>query len=195
VTNDPSATNGRLRWANLLDRASLALFALLMGALGMTGAAAAIAFPTMKELGPTLGAYPLYFGTHWNLAAGEVMRRVFDVADGVTIAAGVAGALAMSLAFALRAKFHRPTLTQWMRVLLAIGLLGVIAYQAVWLRPAMNDELFAFINAAAIGDAPTADFHRENFAALHPTASRTLGTLFMLAFASTALGCWSRRDG
>ncbi len=195
MSNAPLATNGRLLWANLLDRASLALFALLVGTLGMTGAAAAITFPTMRDLGPTLGAYPQYFGTHWNLAAGEVMRRVFDVSDGVTLVAGLAASLSLMLAFALRAKFFKPTLTQWARVLLVLAVLGVIAYQSIWLRPAMNEELFAFIDAAAMGDAPTADLHRENFAALHPTASRTLTTLFMLSFASTALGCWSRRDG
>lgn len=185
----------RRRLANALDRASVALYALLVGALGMTGAAAAIAFPTMKSLDPRLGAYPMYPGTHWNLAAGEVMRRVFTISDGVMIVASTLAGLAFAVAFAMRRRWDRPTLTQWARVAFALAVLGVVAYQAILLRPAMNAELFAFIDAATIGDAPTADFRREQFAAMHPAASRSLGATFTLALASCALGVWGRRDG
>lgn len=184
----------RRLWANRLDRGSLALYALLTGSLGMTGAAAAIAFPTMKELAPSLGAYPMYPGTHWTLAAGEVMRRVFFVSDVVMLATGVLGGLALTSAFALRLKAHRPSPTEWVRILLALGLLAMIAYQAIFLRPAMNLELFAYLDAASIGDAANADMHRENFSAMHPTASRSLTATFAIALASTLLGAWSRRD-
>lgn len=185
----------RTAWANRLDRGSIALYALLTGALGMTGAAAAIAFPTMRELAPSLGAYPMYPGTHWTLAAGEVMRRVFTVSDVVMLATGVLGGLALTTSFALRLRAHRPSPTEWVRILLALGLLGMIAYQAIFLRPAMNEELFAYLDAASIGDAANADMHRENFSAMHPTASRSLSATFGIALASTLLGVWSRRDG
>jgi len=184
----------RSRWTDPLDRASLVLFALLCGAVGMTGVAAAIAFPTMKALGPTLGAYPMYHGVHWTLAAGEVMRRVFAVSDIVMIVCAVLAALALSGAFAIRIRRARPSPTQWVRVLLALALLGVIGYQAMSLRPRMNTELLAYLDAAQVGDAATADFHRANFSALHPSASRTLGATFLLAGASCVLGVFSRRD-
>lgn len=190
-----SGHSPRLRWAALLDRLSVASYAVLAGALGMTGAAAAIAFPTMRDLAPSLGAYPMYPGTHWTLAAGEVMRRVFTVSDIVMLVAGVLGGVAITVAFALRRGAERATIWQWARVLLAIAIIGIIAYQALLLRPAMNDELHAHLAAAAIGDAATADFHRENFSAMHPTASRTLGTTFALSLAACLLGVWSRRDG
>src|SRR5690606_19329207 len=101
----------------------------------------------------------------------------------------------VAVAFALRTRLGRPLLRDWLRALLALALLGVIAYQSVRLRPAMNSELFAFIDAATLGDAPSADFHREQFSALHPTASRTLSAVFLLTFASLAAGVWGRRDG
>ncbi|MGQ0628913.1 MAG: hypothetical protein ACT4PL_12535 [Phycisphaerales bacterium] len=69
----------------MLRRSLLALhtfaLGLWFGSLIMSGVAAAVLFPTLKRLDPTLGAYPKYTGSHWLLAAGHVAEIVFYISD------------------------------------------------------------------------------------------------------------------
>jgi len=69
-----------------------ATMALWLGAVLMTGAAAAIAFPAMRELSPALIEFAGHEQDHWSIVAGHTMMPVFRVLDFATLAlaAGVA---------------------------------------------------------------------------------------------------------
>ena len=47
------------------------------GAVGMSGVVAAVVFPAMGKMQPTLGAYPGYEGDHALLAGGLIAGKVF----------------------------------------------------------------------------------------------------------------------
>lgn len=174
----------------------LTALALWSGALFGAGVAAAVAFPTMRSLEPTLGVYPAYTGDHWMLGAGRVAARVFLIADGVQLVA----ALAAVVGFALAA-FAGPRRRSWTQFFRA-ALLGAALLLAAWhlliQGPRMDGDLRAYWNAAAGGDNEAALRHQEAFSAQHPGASRTMGATFAATLAGLTLGAWSlaeRRDG
>ena len=71
----------------------------VFGVLAMTAVVAAVVFPKMRELDPTLPGYPAYDGAHWSLAAGIVAERVFDIGfviAGVAVAGCIAGVLGLA---------------------------------------------------------------------------------------------------
>lgn len=165
-----------------------------LGALGITGGAAAIAFPTMRRLDPALPGFDAV-SDHWRIAAGSIMQRVFLLADRVQIACAVVGAAALAgTIIAARAGPGRsPAALRLGGLAIAVGCLGL---NTLWLSPRMNTSLDEFWSEARAGRPATALTARERFDRDHPTASALLvGTAAGLVLC-IAGGAWhSLREG
>ena len=171
------------RIAAVVHILSLAIWAALILAAGL---AAAVAFPTMKPLNPTLPEFSAYPHDHWLIAAGLVANRIFTITDTASIA--LAG-IAILSAFVL---VTQPTPRERLLWLLALAAAAItLAYSLAILRPRMDRNLIEFWTTARAGQVQTADAARHRFDDDHPTASRLISA--QLAFVTLALGTisWS----
>jgi hypothetical protein len=163
---------------------------LWVGTLGMAGAAAAIIFPTMRELEPTLGAYPMYTEPHWRLAAGHVAAKLFFVSDLVQLVCAPLAGLSLVL-IVLRKLAPWPSRLVAARLVLLTLVMALVSYRFFVLAPRMDRELAIYRSAATAGDMTRADEHLAAFNADHPTASRVMSGTFALTLLGFALGAWS----
>jgi len=175
--------------ASALHFASLGVW---LGALGMAGVTAAVLFPTMRELDPTLPAFASYTEPQWAIAAGHAAARVFAISE---VVQWVTGGLALgSLIFALwrraRAGF-RVGPAGGIRVALVVVAVTLTCYQALVLGPRMDRNMHAYWNAARAGEVAAALEHKRAFDADHPRASRAMSQTFAAIALALALGCWS----
>jgi hypothetical protein len=166
----------------MLARTALAATALWLGLAACSALTAAIAFPAMKALAPTLPDFAAV-GDHWKIAAGQIAQPVFRVtawAQGV-LAIFAAGCTALYLARS------QPT----RRFSLIIGALtaasaSALAYFALVVSPRMTRTLSLFMDAARAA-SPDAAVHRAAFEADHPLASRTMSLMVISLLCTTLL--------
>lgn len=197
MSNTP--VNPAHRLAARLNAAHLVALALVAGMIATTGLTAAIAFPTMRDLQPTLGIYPDFGGEHAPLAAGTVMQKVFRVAGAsqffligiASVALTLAGTMANPQGGLARARVWQ------VRTLVTLAVLATLFAQNTVQR-GMNRSLAAYHAAASVGDDAQAQAFRQQFADRHPTTSRLLGVALLLSVSGLALGVWDAgrsRDG
>ncbi|MFN0132610.1 MAG: hypothetical protein ACKVW3_08795 [Phycisphaerales bacterium] len=153
---------------------------LWLGALIISGATAAIAFPMMKQLNPTLPGFAAYPGEHHRIAAGMIMARVFIACDALQVVSAVLVLVAGLLAS--RHRDHASIASRLGWIAIGVAVLTLAAKLAL-LDPIMRTELNAFWAAASSGSLIDAELHRARFDALHPRASR-----IMVATAALVLG-------
>ena len=122
-----------------------------LGAVAMSGVVAAIVFPLMRELEPTLGAYPNYEGDHALLAAGRVASKVFFAVDTIQF-------VCASLALA------------------TVVVLVVCGYSLNTLARVLR----VYWENAAAGNTVVADRFKDEFLAQHSKASNILGALALM---------------
>lgn len=161
-----------------------------VGTLGMAGASAAIIFPTMRSLDPTLGAYPLYTEPHWRLTAGQIAAKLFFVSDLVQLVCAPLAGFALVL-MVLRKYVPWPSRMIAARLIVLTLLMAVLSYRFFVLAPRMDRELALYRSAAVAGEMEPAAQHLGAFNADHPTASRIMTTTFGLAFFGLVIGAWS----
>lgn len=161
-------------------RLRIIALSVLAGATLAVGAAAAIAFPTMKALDPVLAAYVAWPDPHWPIAAGAIANRLFRILDWVALGIVVVALVSMI------PRSARPT-RSLIGVVAAVSMLllaGVVATNWVWIRPTMHHHLEAYWTAARAGDIAAGNAGREAFAGFHPIA-----TGLLVAQAGLALIC------
>ncbi|MEM0915299.1 MAG: hypothetical protein AAGK09_11900 [Planctomycetota bacterium] len=161
---------------------------LWLGVAVGTGAAAAILFPTLKELEPTLATYPDYTGEHWRLAAGHVAARLFAFSDVVGFFCLMLAGLTLCIIAATRQVWiqtPRITLARLSSLGLAILASG---YNIFILAPRMNGNLDDYWTAAAAGDNEAALAAQQAFMADHTPASNTMAAVAIAALALTMTG-------
>lgn len=159
------------------------------GALFGAGVAAAVAFPTMRDLDPTLGAYPAYTGEHWMLGAGRVAARVFLITDIAQFVCALLAIGGFALAVVAGPK-HRSWALFFRAAALGVAFL-LVSYHLLIQGPRMDRDLRAYWNAAAAGDNATAAVHQDAFAARHGGASRVMTATFAATLLTLVLGAWS----
>ncbi len=150
----------------------VAALGICLGTLASVGIAAAIAFPMMKSLHPSLPDYAAYSGEHWRIAAGSIMDRVFHAAEIVQIACLLLAAITLASEIAERGFRTRRMLI--VRSALVIAAFGVLGAKLAILNPRMDRELTAFRDAAKAADANAAEQHQAAFDRDHPRASAAL---------------------
>ncbi|MBI1190324.1 MAG: DUF4149 domain-containing protein [Tepidisphaera sp.] len=154
----------------LLDALCLFALALWLGAVGMTGVTAAVAFPTMKALAPTLPDFAQYHEPHWQIAAGAVARKVFDISAYVQSACALIALAAGGVRVMWPAGGGRPVA----RVVWTLLAAACLAWWLAVLTPRMNHNLDSFWAAARAGDTTLALSAKAAFDADHPVASRAI---------------------
>ena len=165
-----------------LAGASLALW---LGAVLMTGAAAAIAFPAMRDLAPALAQFPAHPEDHWSITAGHVMLPVFRVLDFATLALSSVAVVCTGLS--VRACTGRVAIALWLVGLVGAGGIGV--HHALDRSPHMDALATAWWDAASDGDEATAQAKKQAFDDLHPVASAALKAESALLL--LAIGGWA----
>lgn len=178
-----------------VESVHLASLGLWLGILIATGAAAALVFPAMKALDPSLPAYAAFDPPHWTLAAGHVAERYFRASDTAQVA--LAGIAWLTLPIAAAFFGARKTMPV-VRIALVVSLSVSLAWQLLSLRPRMDLHLGAYRAAAIAGEADRAEEERAAFAALHPTATRAMAVNAILVLLALAAGAFDatrlRRD-
>lgn len=173
------------RFAEAVHIVSASLWA---GSILMAAVVAAVAFPTMRDLGPTLSAYEAYSGEHWPLAAGAVANRVFMIVDAAQLVlAMLAAGTLVFLAYANQLGGRLVGIVRLLALGIALLTFGVHLF---WLRPKMDVDLANYWEAARQGQTETAQEHREGFASKHPTASRLMGATALSALVLGGAGAW-----
>ena len=152
----------------------------------MSGAMAAVIFPTMKQLDPVLPAFASTPGDHWSLAAGLVMRKIFFISDIVQLV--LATACLVSTAVVLKG-LQLPALARrslW--IPLTVACIAMLA-AAFWLSPALRRDMDEALVAGRNGNASAMHAARTRFSDKHKTATGLMvTTLGGVAFASIAAG-------
>lgn len=172
----------------------LLALAVWFGAVTMAAVVAAIVFPLMRRLEPTLGRYPLFEGDHAVLAGGHVGNSVFLVADIVQFAcAGVVLATTIGLVGFLGWPMRR--IVTGVRLLAIGGALLVVSYHLMVLAPRMNENLREYWALAEAGKTQEAETARAAFSADHPKARNTMGGTAALVLVAFIAGAWGVQTG
>lgn len=175
------------RAARVCQTLHIVALAVWMGAVGMSGLVAAIVFPTMRELDPTLGAYPDYAGDHALLGAGQIASRVFFAVDIIQFACA---SLALGTVVVLVVTgYSLNTLARVFRVIVLCMTLALLSYHLFLFMPELQRLLNGYWDHAALGDTATADQYKDRFLAHHTTASRILGALTLMVLINLVLAC------
>lgn len=173
------------RWLGPLDTIHAAAAGIWIGGVGMVGTLAAIAFPTMKKLNPTVPEYAAV-GDHWKIAAGSVANKMFVVADSVSLVCCLLCFATLGLSLFVRVKrgpqYARSALWMFRSLAMTVAA-GCLAYQLFILAPRMAENIHIFWDAARAGDVPTATAAQAAFDADHPTASNVIFVMFASAMA------------
>ena len=176
----------------LLETVHLGALGVWAGAVAMTAVTAAVIFPEMKALDPSLPDFSAYPGEHGIIAAGWVMARVFLALDWIQLVCGaLAGVTVLALALGEGVRLR------WVRVALTLAACGVLAWYLLSVAQPMGTDLAAFYRHAQAGEVETANQFRDAFDARHPAASRGLGAVGVLALAAFfagGLSATSRRE-
>jgi hypothetical protein len=159
-----------------------------LGAVVMTGIAAAVIFPTIKDLKPALPDYANYHGDHWMLLAGRVANNVFF---GARIVQVLCALVTVASLIGLTAWERIPrwvVAARWASVLLVLACLG---FNMLVLRPRMSANLNAYWRHAGAGHNEEAKAFQAAFVADHPTATRTFEVTAVTLILSIGIAGWS----
>lgn len=158
--------------------AHLLALSVWLGAVAMSGVVAAIVFPLMRELEPTLGAYPNYEGDHALLAAGRVASKVFFTVDVIQfVCATIALATIVVLVVC---GYSLNTLARVLRVIVLCMTLALLSYHLLLFMPGIMQMLQGYWDNAAMGNTQVADRFKDEFLAQHSKASNILGALALM---------------
>lgn len=163
-----------------LEAIQVAAWATWSGALLVTGLTAYFVFTLLKRLDPTLPDFSAYAGEHWRLLGGYVAERLFIGADVVGFLAICIGGGAFALA-CWRGHPHPRSWTAAIRALLVMAMVGIMTYRFAALDPAMQSDLAAYRQAAALGDTQNAIELQQAYDVHHQTASNVMVASLLLS--------------
>jgi len=174
------------RLAQIVHLVSLSVW---LGSVAMSGVVAAIVFPLMRKLEPTLGAYPSYDGDHALLAGGRVASSVFLAVD--TIQFVCAGLALLTLIVAIASGYAIDTIGRLLRICVLCATLALLSYHLFIFMPEQMQSLRGYWDMAAIGETAQADVFKDKFLASHDASSRLLGSLTIAVLVNLILAGWT----
>jgi len=181
------------RIVRIAETIHLLTVGLWLGALVMGGVVAAIIFPTMRELDPTLALFESYDGAHADLGAGYIQARVFFAVDMLQFVGAFVGGIALAISIFLRHALR--TRAAFVRSLLFAAAVLAFAYQFFVLTPRMDRNAQDYWRAAQAGEIEAAERSRDAFSADHPTATRVFGLIGVLVLGSFVASAWTVTQG
>lgn len=168
----------------------LLALAVWFGAVSMSAVVAAIVFPLMRKLDPTLGMYPDFKGDHAMLAGGHVGNSVFLVADMVQFACAVV-VLATAIMLIAALGWPMKRIATGVRLCAIGGALLIASYHLLVLAPRMSENLHHYWQLAAAGQTDAAEAARGAFSADHPKARNTLTGTAACVLVAFLAGAWA----
>ena len=174
------------RLAELLHVLALSIW---LGAVAMSGVVAAIVFPLMRELDPTLGAYPDYDGDHALLGAGRIASTVFFTVDSIQFACGFVALATLAVLVVLGYSLN--TLGRVFRLIVLCMTLALLSYHLFFFMPGLQETLAGYWHFAGEGDTVQADAFKDRFLESHDAASRIIGALAVMVAVNIAISVWT----
>ena len=171
--------------AEIVQAVSLGLW---LGVMLMSVVVAAQVFPLMRELDPSLGAYPLFEGDHSPLAGGRVAAAVFVFADVFGFVCLLLSGAA-TVVWIMGTRAARPVAAA-VRATLLIALVSVFGYHLIVHGSALNAETRAYWAAADAGQTEAAEEHRVVIRDMHPTSRNLMAGTMLIGLASLVTGLW-----
>lgn len=176
-------------WRAMCETINLTVTGVWLGVLVMTGVAAAVLFPMVRDLRPTLPDYSLYQGEHWRIAAGKPADRMFIICDAIQFVCAMIAAISLAtLVFAGRVRVRRAAML--VRIAMLVVAFALLGARFFFLQPWMDTNLRAFWEAAEKGDNASAERFRAAFDADHPIASNMLAATLLCVLVTMVLGAW-----
>jgi hypothetical protein len=185
---------GRAR--TICESLHVAALGVWAGALVVVGGVAAMAFPTARDLDPSVPAFAAYDGPHWQVVGGKIMNPAFLLVDWIGVGALAIAAATLAALVATGSSSLRRVATA-VRALALAALAIVTLHTVLIARPEMQRELHAFWDAAQAGEAASAETHKAAFDRLHGPASTMLAAqlaLVLLALCAGALDAISHAE-
>ena len=174
------------RIAQIIHLVALSIW---IGSVAMSGVVAAIVFPLMRTLEPTLASYPEYGGDHAMLAGGLIASKVFFAVDFIQF---VCGALAMmTLVVMIVTGYTINTIPRLLRIMVLCATLALLSYHLFIFTPVQMLSLRGYWDFAASGDTNQADIFKDKFLASHSAASRLLGSLTIAVLVNIIIAGWT----
>lgn len=176
-------------WRAMCETINLTVTGLWLGALVMTGVTAAILFPTVRDLRPTLPEYALYQGEHWRIAAGQPGDKIFVACDAIQFVCAMVAAVSLAtMVFVTKVRVKRPAML--IRIAALVVAFVLLGSRFFFLQPWMDTNLHGFWEAAAKGDNANAERLRAAFDADHPIASNMLAATALCVLLAMVFGAW-----
>jgi hypothetical protein len=167
----------------------LVALAIWLGSVAMSGVVAAIVFPLMRKLEPTLASYPNYEGDHALLAGGLIASKVFFTVDFIQF---VCASLALAtLVIMIVSGWSINTIPRLLRVMVLCATLALLSYHIFIFMPQLTLTLQGYWDFAAKGDTVQADQFKDRFLESHSAASRILSTLTIAVLINLILVGWT----
>lgn len=183
----------RCTLCRLAHAVQLAFLGVWCGSVAMSGVSAALIFPKMRDMDPTLPGFADYGGDHAMLAGGRIAGPIFFAVDTVQFVCGfvvLATLIGMLLCgYALR------TPLRVVRSVLTLSTLGVLSYHLTIMMPEMAGHLDTYWTLAGQGDTAGADVAKDAFMRMHPVATRTIGSLTLMTLLCLLLAGFTGPDG
>jgi len=169
----------------MLQIVNLLSLSIWLGSVAMSGVVAAIVFPLMRRLEPTLGAYSSYEGDHATLAGGLVASRVFFTVDAIQF---VCASLALATIVLLVATgYSLNTMSRVFRMIFLCMTLALLSYHLFFFMPSLTQTLNGYWDFAAAGNTAQADVFKDRFLASHGMASNLLGGLTLMVLVNIVI--------
>jgi len=161
---------------------------LWLGALVMTGIVAALTFPLVKSLQPTLPDFASYSGDHWKVLAGQVVNRVFAAAAFIQVIGAIVATGTLVVATVQRSVPVVPLVGRWLAL---AALLTCLGFNLFVLKPRMSHNARAYWDAAKAGENDRAEVFHAAFNADHGTASGTFALTAVALLLTLVAAGWS----
>ena len=173
--------------AAILESIHGVALALWLCVLFGAGLGAAVAFPKMKELAPTIPSFAAYTGEHWRIAGGKVGMTLFWIVDQVQLPLAVLAVITvLGIAMARRGLEGRRLMVA--RVVIVLLATGIAGFHSLVLSPRMRAKMEDFWVAAKAGEMEKAASLQSAFDADHPTSRVTLESTALLLLAGVGAG-------
>lgn len=158
------------------------------GVLAMTAAAAAVTFPTVRSLNPTLLDLDPASRPHWMLVGGKVVSGVFVISHAAQAFAALLAVVAL-IVLCRSPQRGRQTRRSITSVSTAAAL-TILSWYLLVLWPRMRENLHTYWDNLFAGKLDAARTAQQAFDADHPGASLTLQFLLATVLAASISGIW-----
>lgn len=178
-------------WRSFVEVVHLLALCLWSAGLLAAGLSAALVFPTLKGLSPTLAGFSAEFAqSHYLVAGGSIAQRAFFVSDLISFF----GAMVAIVTLAVLIVVHRLPTRRSSTIVRALALALAVASLASMLiivTPALNTATRLHWAAIKLGDAGSIAERKLEVDQLHPLATNLMVGMLGCVLVALVAGMWA----